>query len=73
MDIVVVYVAKHFHLNRVMVVLNVKKGEESLFLFATTLATPLDALTREVADIYNGILRVDRACSGSGVHSSRNI
>ena len=48
-----------------MVVLHVKKGEESLFLYNTTTGASVDAATREVADIYNGRLRIDRLCSGS--------
>ena len=47
-----------------MVVLNVKKGEEALFLFNTVLSTPLDEVTRQVAEIYNGRLRVERLCDG---------
>ena len=47
-----------------MVVLHIKKGEESLFLFNSTVTASIDDVTREVNEIYNARLRVDRLCSG---------
>ncbi|KAI8498537.1 hypothetical protein Bbelb_237390 [Branchiostoma belcheri] len=46
-----------------MVVLHVKKGEESQFLYETTVAAPLDDVIREVSAIYNGRLKVERICA----------
>ncbi len=47
-----------------MVRLVVKRGEEVQFLFETTVSTPVNALTNQVAEIYNGRLRVTRLCDG---------
>ncbi|XP_078617822.1 cilia- and flagella-associated protein 298-like [Branchiostoma floridae x Branchiostoma japonicum] len=46
-----------------MVVLHVKKGEESQFLYETTVAAALDDVIREVTAIYNGRLKVERICA----------
>ncbi|XP_066295555.1 cilia- and flagella-associated protein 298-like [Branchiostoma lanceolatum] len=46
-----------------MVVLHVKKGEESQFLYETTVAAPLDDVLKEVTAIYNGRLKVERICA----------
>ncbi|XP_028323017.1 cilia- and flagella-associated protein 298 [Gouania willdenowi] len=46
-----------------MVVLHVKRGDESLFLFNTTVDAHMDALIQQVTDIYNLRLKVDRICS----------
>lgn len=47
-----------------MVQLHVKRGDESQFLFNTTVDVQIDAVTLQVAAIYNGRLKVDRICSG---------
>lgn len=47
-----------------MVQLHVKRGDESQFLFNTSVDTPLDTLIQQLASIYNGRLKVDRICSG---------
>ncbi|KAM5181238.1 cilia- and flagella-associated protein 298-A-like [Mantella aurantiaca] len=46
-----------------MVRLHVKHGEESQFIFDTTVAVPVDDLVKEIAAIYNGRLKVIRICS----------
>ena len=47
-----------------MVQLHVKRGEESQFLFSTTVDAPLETVIQQVTAIYNGRLKVDRICSG---------
>lgn len=47
-----------------MVQLHVKRGDESLFLFNTTVDTPLETLIQQITAIYNGRLKVERLCSG---------
>ncbi|XP_056593250.1 cilia- and flagella-associated protein 298 [Triplophysa dalaica] len=46
-----------------MVQLHVKRGDESQFLFNTTVDVHVDSLTLHVAAIYNGRLKVERICS----------
>lgn len=46
-----------------MVQLHVKRGDESQFLFNTTVDVQIDTLTQQFAAIYNGRLKVDRICS----------
>ncbi|KAL0275434.1 UNVERIFIED_CONTAM: hypothetical protein PYX00_003282 [Menopon gallinae] len=45
-----------------MVRLHVKKGNESHFLYDTTLDTEVDKLIEEVTHIYNGRLKISRIC-----------
>lgn len=45
-----------------MVLLHIKRGEESQFLYETTTAVPVKDLVAEVAAIYNTRLRIDRLC-----------
>ncbi|XP_042588781.1 cilia- and flagella-associated protein 298-like isoform X2 [Cyprinus carpio] len=47
-----------------MVQLHVKRGDESQFLFSTTVDVSVETLTQQVSAIYNGRLKVDRICSG---------
>lgn len=46
-----------------MVQLHVKRGDESQFLFNTTVDAPLETVIRQITAIYNGRLKVDRICS----------
>uniref|UniRef100_A0A673YRL9 Cilia and flagella associated protein 298 n=1 Tax=Salmo trutta TaxID=8032 RepID=A0A673YRL9_SALTR len=46
-----------------MVQLHVKRGDESQFLFSTSVDVPLETLTQQVTAIYNTRLKVDRICS----------
>uniref|UniRef100_A0A3Q3WLM1 Cilia and flagella associated protein 298 n=1 Tax=Mola mola TaxID=94237 RepID=A0A3Q3WLM1_MOLML len=46
-----------------MVLLHVKRGDESQFLFSTTVDAPLETLIQQITAIYNGRLKVDRLCS----------
>ncbi|KAM3936447.1 cilia- and flagella-associated protein 298 [Leptodactylus fuscus] len=46
-----------------MVRLHVKHGDESQFLFDTTVNVSVEELTKEVASIYNGRLKVSRICT----------
>lgn len=52
-----------------MVQLHVKRGDESLFLFNTTVDTPLETLIQQITAIYNGRLKVERLCSGENTPS----
>ena len=47
-----------------MVVLHVKKGDESQFLFETTVKTPVGEIISRLVKIYNGRLKIQRICSG---------
>ncbi|XP_030648736.1 cilia- and flagella-associated protein 298 [Chanos chanos] len=46
-----------------MVQLHVKRGDESQFLFNTTVDVSLETLIKEVTALYNGKLKVERICS----------
>nr|XP_020454125.1 UPF0769 protein C21orf59 homolog [Monopterus albus] len=46
-----------------MVQLHVKRGNESQFLFNTTVDAQLDTAIQQITAIYNGRLKVDRLCS----------
>lgn len=48
-----------------MVVLHVKRGDESQFLLQAPGSTELEELTAQVARVYNGRLKVHRLCSGT--------
>lgn len=48
-----------------MVVLHVKRGDESQFLLQAPGSTELEELTAQVARVYNGRLKVHRLCSGA--------
>jgi hypothetical protein len=47
-----------------MVRLHVKRGDESQFLFDTTVTSKTDEVIGDVAGIYNGRLKVERICYG---------
>ena len=47
-----------------MVKLHVKKGDESQFLYDTTVEVTIEDLLTEIVPIYNGRLKVHRICSG---------
>lgn len=47
-----------------MVKLHIKKGDESQFLYETTVEQPIDDLLKDVSAIYNGRLKVQRVCAG---------
>lgn len=46
-----------------MVLLHIKRGNESQFLYETSATTPIQRLNREIISIYNGRLKVSRICS----------
>ncbi|XP_053187623.1 cilia- and flagella-associated protein 298 [Scomber japonicus] len=46
-----------------MVLLHLKRGDESQFLFNTTVDAPLETAIQQITAIYNGRLKVDRICS----------
>jgi hypothetical protein len=48
-----------------MVLLHVKRGDESQFLLQAPGSTELEELTVQVAQVYNGRLKVQRLCSGA--------
>ena len=47
-----------------MVKLHIKKGDDSQFLYETTVEMPIDDLLKDVSAIYNGRLKIDRLCAG---------
>lgn len=47
-----------------MVLLHVKRGDESQFLYETNLSITIEQLAYELVSIYNGRLKVSRVCSG---------
>ncbi|XP_013382483.1 UPF0769 protein C21orf59 homolog A-like [Lingula anatina] len=46
-----------------MVKLHIKKGDESRFLYETTVDIPIDDLMKDAVAIYNGQLKVERICA----------
>lgn len=46
-----------------MVLLHIKRGNESQFLFETSVTTPISQLNKEIVSIYNGRLKIGRICS----------
>ncbi|XP_073770290.1 cilia- and flagella-associated protein 298 isoform X1 [Danio rerio] len=46
-----------------MVQLHVKRGDESQFLFNTTVDVQIETLTQQICEIYNARLKVDRICT----------
>lgn len=48
-----------------MVVLHVKRGDESQFLLQAPGSTELEELTIQVTRVYNGRLKVQRLCTGT--------
>lgn len=48
-----------------MVQLHVKRGDESQFLFNTSVDAPVETVVQQITAIYNGRLKVDRLCSGA--------
>ncbi|XP_071499254.1 cilia- and flagella-associated protein 298-like [Diadema antillarum] len=49
-----------------MVKLHIKKGEESQFMYETTVQMPVEDVMKELLEIYNGRLKVERICSEIG-------
>ena len=47
-----------------MVILHVKRGDESLFLYESTVSTPIEDVLSDVVKLHNGRLKVYRMCSG---------
>lgn len=45
-----------------MVKLNVKKGDESQFLYETSLDVSVDECLKSVCNVYNGRLKIERLC-----------
>ncbi|CAH2219277.1 UPF0769 C21orf59 homolog [Pelobates cultripes] len=56
-----------------MVRLHVKRGDESQFLFDTTVDIPVEDLIKQVAAIYNRRLKVDRLCLEIGELAEHGI
>lgn len=46
-----------------MVLLHIKRGNESQFLYETSVKTPISVLNKEIVSIYNGRLKIGRICS----------
>lgn len=46
-----------------MVLLHIKRGETSQFLFETTVSVDVNKLTQEIVAIYNGRLKIRRVCA----------
>ena len=47
-----------------MVKLHIKRGEESLFLYETTVEAPLSEVVVQLVRLQNGRLKVSRLCQG---------
>ena len=47
-----------------MVKLQIKNGDENLFLYETSLDTTIDELLKHLVIIHNGRLKVQRICAG---------
>jgi hypothetical protein len=50
-----------------MVILHIKKGDESQFLYETTCQAKLSELIPELIEIYNGRLKIERLNYGGFV------
>lgn len=48
-----------------MVLIHVKYGDDSQFLYEASLETPVDECTLNITSIYNGRLKISRICSGN--------
>jgi len=48
-----------------MVLIHVKHGDDSQFLYEASLETPVDECTLNITSIYNGRLKISRICSGN--------
>lgn len=46
-----------------MVLLHIKRGSESQFLYETSVETSISVLNKEIVSIYNGRLKIGRICS----------
>lgn len=46
-----------------MVLLHIKRGNESQFLYETSVKTPISVLNKEIVSMYNGRLKIGRICS----------
>ena len=55
-----------------MVKLHIKKGDESQFLFNTTVEIAIEDLLAEIVPIYNGRLKVHRICPGEWARHNNN-
>ena len=47
-----------------MVRIHIKRGDESQFLYETTVNVPIDQLIIDLTRIFNGRLKVERLCQG---------
>ncbi|XP_042856020.1 cilia- and flagella-associated protein 298-like isoform X3 [Penaeus japonicus] len=56
-----------------MVVLHVKRGDESQFLLETTVQSPLEDLVNRIVMIHNGRLKVNRICSAMEMLAEHGI
>jgi len=45
-----------------MVILYVKRGDENLFLYETSVTSSTDAVIRELVSVFNGRLKIQRLC-----------
>lgn len=48
-----------------MVLIHVKYGDESQFLYDASLETSVEECTLNITSIYNGRLKISRICSGN--------
>lgn len=46
-----------------MVLVHIKRGNESQFLYETTVKTPINQLNKQIVSMYNGRLKIGRICS----------
>jgi hypothetical protein len=50
-----------------MVVITLKRGDEALFLLECPAATPVAAITKQAARMFNNIQRIDRLAMGASL------
>ncbi len=51
-----------------MVKLHIKKGDDSQFLYDTTVQAPMEDVLKDIVQVYNGRLKVQRICAGKHAH-----
>lgn len=53
-----------------MVLLHIKRGETSQFLYETNVGVEVSKLSLEIVSIYNGCLKIRRVCAGRKMKNS---
>lgn len=56
-----------------MVLLHVKRGEASQFLYETNVKINVNKLAQEIVAIYNGRLKIQRTCAGENFNAFSHL